>query len=67
LLPLRSDIWISEASFERLAPGRFIARVKVETAEGSRIDMFALPQGYDPRKDKGRSAADALRDYYLEG
>lgn len=65
-MPLSSDIWISEASFERLAEGRFIAKVKVETADESRIDWFALPPGYDPRKDKGRSAADALRDYYLE-
>jgi hypothetical protein len=66
LLPLSSDIWIGEASFERLAPGRYIARVKVITAEDSRIDMFALPPGYEPSSDKGRSAADALRDYYLE-
>lgn len=66
MLPLSSDIWISEASFERLAPGRYVARVKVETADETRFDMFALPPGYDPRSDKGRSAADALRDYYLE-
>ena len=66
MLPLSSDIWISEATFERLAPGRYVARVKIETADYARVDMFALPPGYDPRKDKGRSVADALRDYYLE-
>ena len=66
-MPLSSDIWISEATLERLAPGRYIARVKVETADETRIDMFALPPGYDPRKDRGqRIVADAMRDYYLE-
>lgn len=66
-MPLSESIWVSEATIERLAPGRYIARVKVETADETRIDMFALPPGYDPRLDRGgRNVADALRDYYLE-
>lgn len=65
-MPLSSDVWISEATFERLAPGRYIARVKVETPDETRIDMFALPPGYEPSSDKGRSVSDALTDYYLK-
>lgn len=66
MLPVANGLWISEAVFERLAPGRFIARVKVETPEETRIDMFMLPPGYDPRKDGGRSAALGIRDHYYE-
>lgn len=66
MLPLSSDVWISEATFERLAPGRYIARVKVETPDDTRIDMFALPPGYEPRSDNGRSVANRLREHYMK-
>lgn len=65
-MQLRPDLWISEASVERLAPGRYIARIKVETAEETRIDMWALPLGYDPARDRNqRALADAMRDHYM--
>jgi hypothetical protein len=63
-LPLSSDVWISEAVLERLAPGRYVARVKVETSDGARIDMFALPSGYRPTANNARRLAEDLREHY---
>lgn len=66
-MPLGSDVWISEAAFERLAPGRYIARVKVETPDETRIDMFALAPESSPNDPAvRRHVADWLRDYYLK-
>lgn len=38
----------------------------METPEGTRVDWFALPPRYEPRKDGGRAAAIDIRNHYFE-
>lgn len=69
MLRLRPDLVVTRSKLERLTPELWLSIVTVarpcrEAGTCSETTIFALPKGYDPRKDGGRYAADQISEYY---